>query len=218
MEKHILIGTPAFGGQVYSCYTRSLIGTFDLLKSMNIKCSIKFIDNQIVTRARNMITKVFMDNEEYTHLLFIDADIEWDPMSVILLLSHDKDCIIGLYPTKGYDKQDEKLSVKPSSVIESSIDENSPLVKVKYAATGFMLIKKNVFNIIDNKVEKFNLTIGKENIEISNYFDTGVVDKQYLTEDYYFSHIFANEGGEIYADMRVKLYHYGTHAYGSLIC
>ncbi len=51
----IFIATPCYGGLVYSSYTQSLLYTCMLLSSKNIKFEVKFINNQIVTRARNML-------------------------------------------------------------------------------------------------------------------------------------------------------------------
>ena len=54
-------------------------------------------------------------------------------------------------------------------------------------------------------------------IKVYNYFDCNVVNHNYLTEDYYFSHLFNKNGGQIYADKRIVLHHIGSHSYGSLI-
>jgi len=50
-----------------------------------------------------------------------------------------------------------------------------------------------------------------------NFFDCKVVDNDYLTEDFYFSHLFNESGGTIYADETISLRHMGTHEYGSLL-
>ena len=98
---NILIATPCYNGQVYASYTESLINTVNLLNSLNIKQNIHLIKNQLVTRARNMQAYLFLKEEnKYTHMMFIDADVVWDPRSLLLLLEHNKECVIGLYPNK----------------------------------------------------------------------------------------------------------------------
>ena len=47
-----------------------------------------------------MVAK-FLSKPESTHLMFIDADIGWEPWHLLLLLHHDKDVIGGMYPLKG---------------------------------------------------------------------------------------------------------------------
>ena len=41
-----------------------------------------------------------MDNKDYTHLLFIDAEIAFNPESVFRMLDLDEDVVTGVYPRK----------------------------------------------------------------------------------------------------------------------
>lgn len=215
----ILIATPAYGGLVYSKYTESLVYTCFMLKMMNVDFEIKYINNQIVTRARNMCSSIFLEDASFTHMLFIDADVVWNPMDVKKLIMHDKECVIGVYPNKHYRWEGEKLVLDPSSVLgELGEERKEELVRVKYGATGFMLLARNALERIKEKVDTFYLpgSKGKE-IKLYNFFDCKVVNHDYLTEDYYFSHLFNESRGEIYADMTINLKHMGTHEYGSLL-
>ena len=213
----ILIGTPAYAGQCYTGYTESLLYTMMLLSQFKIQANIKFINNQLVTRARNMICSLFMNNDSYTHLLFIDADIKWSPEHVLMLLQHDLECTIGIYPNKKYHKINQNLTLTSSSIITNPTIEKGTLVKVDKGATGFMLIKKSALIKIQNDVETFYLPSENGDILLHNYFDCKVVDNDYLTEDYYFSYLLNKNGGEIWADKRINLLHIGTHNYGELI-
>jgi choline kinase len=215
----LLIATPAYGGSVFTGFTQSLIYTCQMLTSMNIEFEVKFINNQIVTRARNMLTYLFMSNDTFTHMIFIDADITWSPMDIIKLIQHDLECVIGIYPNKRYIWVNDKLTLNPSSVIiENEIPNDKKLIKVKHAATGFMMLKKSAFERIKHEVDTFVLPGSKnEKITLHNYFDCNVVDHDYLTEDYYFSHLFNKNGGTIFADTSINLLHTGTHVYGELL-
>tara|TARA_Y100000389_G_C17457852_1_gene519409 strand:+ start:760 stop:1413 length:654 start_codon:yes stop_codon:yes gene_type:complete len=214
----ILIATPAYGGLVYSKYTESLVYTCFMLKMMNIDFDLKYINNQIVTRARNMCASIFLDNSSYTHLLFLDADVVWNPTDIQKLISHKKECIVGIYPNKKYHWKNNKLMLNPSSKIELPLKNNNPLQKIEYGATGFMLIARSSFEKIKDKVEIFYLPGSTgEKIKLYNFFDCKVVDNDYLTEDYYFCHLLNTSGGEVYADTSIKLNHMGTHEYGSLV-
>ena len=214
----VLIATPAFGGAVFSAYTEALLGTCMLLSQHGIEFNVKFINNQLVTRARNMLSSCFMNDSSFTHMLFIDADIVWRPEHVLMLLQHDEECTIGVYPNKRYFWENGNLIIKPSSSMLPTTDEvKPPLQLVKYAATGFMLLKRSALEKIQNDVEEFLLPNGKEMIRLHNYWDCKVINEDYLTEDYYFSYLFNKNGGKIYADMRIELRHIGPHEYGELI-
>ena len=217
---NILIGTPAYNATVSSQYTSSLISTCLLLKSMNIEFNVHFINNQIVTRARNMIAHIFMTGD-YSHLMFIDADIIWQPDDIVKLLNHEKECVIGIYPNKGYTKSENKMIVRPSSqIIENDPSKvyfyNENLVNIKRAATGFMMLTKAALERIQPDIEQFYLPCGDEVFLLYNYFNCMVVEKDYLTEDFYFSHLYLKNGGQIFADKTISLLHVGIHEYGSL--
>lgn len=212
---NIFIATPCYNGQLYASYTESLINTIKLFTSMNIKHNVHFIKNQLVTRARNMQSHLFLKPENnYTHMMFIDADVVWEPQHILWLLQHNKECTIGIYPNKNYDIN---YNLKPSSVIKKPFEvKDNYLFEIEKAATGFMLLNKAALERIKNDVDYFFLPSGIEptkNVKIYNFFDCNVVDHDYLTEDYYFSYLFKKNGGKIYADNRITLKHCGTHEY-----
>lgn len=214
----ILIATPAYGGQVCANYTESLLYTCKFLDKLQIEHEIKFINNQIVTRARNMLSSIFMENKSFTHMLFIDADIVWNPLDVKKLIDHNLECVIGIYPNKQYKKKNDKLFLLPSSKVYQPFECKDNLVRIEYGATGFMLLKREALERIQNDIETFNLPSGKdgEMIKLYNYFDCKVINNDYLTEDYYFSYLFNKNGGIIYADRTIHLRHIGAHEYGEL--
>ena len=221
----VLIATPAYGGQVYAEFTESLLSTCFTLAALDIQFDVKFINNQIVTRARNMLCHFFLDDPSFTHMIFIDADIVWKANDVVKLLKSDLDFVIGVYPNKKYMWVEDKLTLNPSSVFLKDEDNytkketrKEKYVAVKYAATGFTMFKRGVFDVVKDDVDTFFLPGNNgENIELHNYFDCNVVDKDYLTEDYYFSYLYRKNGGEIFADSTITLKHIGAHAHGELI-
>lgn len=213
---NILIATPAYGGNVCSKYTESLLQTIEMFQQLNINYTVKFINNQIVTRARNMLCHIFMNDDKYTHMMFIDADIVWKPCDILKLIKHNKECVIGIYPNKGYYWKENTLVLNPSSkILTHGISDQ--LIKIERGATGFMLLTKSALKRIEKDIETFLLPGSNKVEQLFNYFDCNVVDKDYLTEDYYFSYLFLKNGGEIYADPSINLFHIGNHVYGSLI-
>ena len=214
----ILIATPSYGGSVFTQYTESLLKTCFVLIENNIQFQVKFISNQIVTRARNMLSSLFLEDPSFTHMMFIDADIVWKAEDVKKLVDHDKECVIGIYPNKKYYWEKGNLILLPSSVIEShESTSSSTLVEVKYAATGFMLLSRSSLEKIKHEVDTFTLPSEKGIVHLHNYFDCNVVDNNYLTEDYYFSHLFRKNDGKIFADKSINLHHIGPHQYGTLL-
>lgn len=227
-EIHLFIATPCYNAQVTSKYTESLINTCIFLNEKNIKHTVKFINNHIVTKARNMLAHNFMNSElNFTHMLFIDADIIWKPQDVMNLLEHDLECVIGVYPNKQYyvskNESGKNINILSSSQLYQPIqikEDNEYLIKAEFAATGFMMLKKAGLKKIESCIQTFTMPLDNINHvkyeNVYNYFDCNVVNSQYLTEDYHFSLLLNKNGGDIYADKRIVLLHTGNHDYGSL--
>ena len=102
------------------------------------------------------------------------------------------------------------------------IDNN--LAKVKHVATGFMMIKREVFvkmmkSFPSTKyVDDVNFLKPDENEFAYALFDCGVEDGHYFSEDWLFCHRWTKMGNEIWIDVSINLTHTGTEEYtGSYI-
>ena len=209
----IFIGTPCFEGKVYCNYTSSLIKTLDLLRENGIDYEVHFMPNQIVTRARNILAYEFLSGN-FTHLLFIDADIQWKPQDVIKLINHKKELVVGLYANKSYlivesNNFFKKIQYSSTFFPENNIMDKNKLMEIKHGATGFMLIERCVFEKVIDLAPEFKYSSHTMN----DFFPCKVVDGDYLTEDYAFCQIWREKGGKIWADLSVCLNHEGWHSY-----
>ena len=92
------------------------------------------------------------------------------------------------------------------------------LQEVSKTGTGFMLIKRHVFEKLNAHpaVKPFNSDIGlppELNIHMKTYFDTAVRENRYYSEDWTFSENWRDLGGRIWVDKRVLLKHTGTYVF-----
>lgn len=248
---NLLIGTPCYGGLVYESYMRSIINLTNILNQNKIKYTLYTIGNEsLITRARNSIVAKFIGIDDFTHLLFIDSDITFDPNSVIKFLLKRKPVVGGCYPKKNIDWNIIKKTLKKNDNINNDVllakglnyavnliaESNSNQqnveiidgwVKVSNIATGFLLIEKNVFNILKEKYPNENYKNDVEGYmspESDNnfygFFDTMIhpISKRYLSEDYAFSQKWIDCGGEIWLDLTCSLTHTGTfHFKGNIL-
>ena len=222
----VFIATPCFGAQVSCYYTLSLLQTTQLLEKHGIGYMTAFLPNQIVTRARNLLTKSFLDSD-CTHLFFIDADIQWNPEDVLKLINHDKNVIIGLYPNKCYkfnnylnsggkinNAEDIYKVLEYSTAFQASVNKlhDNALMEVKHGATGFMMIKKDVIKQLTNHVDPYITPDSRETV--FDIFNCKVINNEYLTEDYYFCHLWRDVcNGKIWCDLSICLNHEGWHSF-----
>ena len=243
----VFIGTPCYGGMITADYFKSCMQLVALATTKKIELQFATIGNEsLITRARNTLVQLFMDGD-YTHLLFIDADIAFNPDSVLRMLVFNEDVVAGVYPRKAIDwaKVKKKLKEKPdmpedallATALQYNLNVKNPnrievkkgFIEVMDAATGFMLIKRNVFKKMAkqypelkfvpdqhlNQPHEKHLDYHKTSDWNYTFFDTMVEPKtkRYLSEDYAFCRLWQNIGGSIYADILSGMTHFGSYAF-----
>ena len=205
---------PCYGGQLTESTFMSFIKWGNTCRQLGIDWTVETMTNEsLISRARNTLTAKFLNTEGSTHLMFIDADIGWEPWHLLALLNHDKDVIGGLYPMKS-------LPVKWCVNGIPGTNENDPsgLVEVTKTGTGFLLMKRHVFEKLNQHpaVKPFTNDIGLDpvlNQYMKTYFDTAVREGRYYSEDWTFCENWRDLGHQIFVDKRVLLKHTGTYVF-----
>ena len=168
-ERKIMVATPMYGGMCGGQYTKSSVDLGQQAAKYGLDIGFYYIFNEsLITRARNYLVDEFM-RSHYTHLMFIDADIGFDPQDVLSLAAiadpdSDKEIVCGAYPKKTIAWEKIKRAVDKGAADEnpqalenyvgdfvfnpapgvSEIRINEP-VEVLEGGTGFMMIQKRVF-------------------------------------------------------------------------
>ena len=204
---------PCYGGQLSEQTFMSFIKWANTCRQLGIDWTVETMTNEsLISRARNTLTAKFLATEGSTHLMFIDADIGWEPWHLLVMLNRRVDVIGGLYPMKS-------LPVKWCvNGIPGQPDGPDGLIEVTKTGTGFMLIRREVFEKLNQHpaVRPFNNDIGLDpalNTHMKTYFDTAVRENRYYSEDWTFCENWRDLGGNIYVDKRVLLRHVGTYTF-----
>jgi hypothetical protein len=209
----IHICMPCYGGQLTEATFMSFIKWSNTCRQLGIDWTVETLTNEsLISRGRNTLAARFLHNKESTHLMFIDADIGWEPWHLLVMLNRDVDVIGGLYPMKN-------LPIKWCVNGFDGADEGPDgLQEVTKTGTGFMLIKREVFEKLDAHpaVKPFINDIGlpaELNPYMKTYFDTAVRENRYYSEDWTFCENWRDVGGKVWVDKRVLLRHSGTYVF-----
>lgn len=202
-ENKLFVATPMYGGMNHGMYMKSCLDLQSICSQYGIEIRFSFIFNEsLITRARNYLVDEFLRAEGFTHLLFIDADIHFDPRDVVACLALDKDVVGGPYPKKSIKWASVKEGVKKHPDIEPGDMEKlagdfvfNPVpgtekfsvaepVEVLEIGTGFMMVKRHVFDKFREAYPEFSYRpdhVGQANFDgqryIHAYFDT-VIDRK----------------------------------------
>lgn len=217
---HPQIAIPCYGGQLFESVFISSLKFVIYANKIGMNFSIDTMVNEsLITRGRNNLVAKMMENSASTHLMFIDADIGFEPDHIFQLLLHDKEVVGGMYPKKSL-PIDYVVNVAPSAVNpDKSIQCQGNLIPVTRLGTGFMMIKRNALQrMFDAYPEtKYTGNIGldrKFDPFMYALFDTCISkDKEYLSEDWTFCDRWRAIDGEIWADYTIKLDHTGHFRY-----
>ena len=207
------IAMPCYGGMLTESTFMSFIKWANTARQLNIDWTLETMVNEsLISRARNTLTAKFLNMPDATHLFFVDADIGWEPWHLLVLLNRDVDVIGGLYPMK-------TMPIKwVVNGFEGAEEGPDGLQEVSKAGTGFLLMKKHVFEKMNSHpaVKQYKNDIGLDPVYdqfLKTYFDTAVRQNRYYSEDWTFCENWRDIGGKIWVDKRVLLRHSGSYVF-----
>ena len=233
----LFISTPCYDAMMTMQYTISLLNLTNLLNREKIQFVIDFIGNEsLIPRARNNSLGKFMESD-FTHLLFIDSDIEFPAQAVLDLLNFDKDVVCCAYPKKDYNWNRFMASMQKETTSKESSDsrgldfsynaiydndknliKKGDFLKVRHASTGFMMIKREILESLANKPNALNLrtdSLYTTERELCGLFCCMIQDKQYLSEDFSFCERVNNIEGDVWINIHHNLNHIGKYSFKS---
>ena len=180
-KRKIFVATPMYGGMCSGQYCKSTADLSKLAQSYGIEIEFFYLFNEsLITRARNYCVDEFLRHERFTHLMFIDSDIGFNPDDILTLAAiaepeSDKQIVCGPYPKKCSSWEKVKVAVdkgygdeNPQALADYvgdyvfnpasgknqiRIDE---VAEVMEGGTGFMMIQRSAFEQYEKAYPEFH--------------------------------------------------------------
>jgi hypothetical protein len=230
----VFLATPCFGGLVAQHYMQSVLSLVQFAAQANFDITLALLGHDsLITRSRNTLVSQFLNTPSATHLLFIDADISFEPEQVYHMLRFDREFVAGIYPLKVIYWSDPALK---RAVTARETFHGAPLLYVGtlctgaeleregrfataiYCGGGFMLLKREVIERMAaaypesrySSVHAYSNARSDENYAL---FEC-MIDKEtsaYISEDFAFCQRWRDIGGKIWLDTEGKLVHIGGY-------
>lgn len=198
-------------------------------------------NESLVHRARMEMTAAFLASE-HTHLMWLDADIEYEAGEIAKLWNLGADIAVGAYSMK---RPDRPLSAWKDGKLVRLEDCPKEPFEVDCAGTGFFMVKREVLEAVAQHlvawetkaatlIDRLSGIVTVDELATLKRMQSGVaasyagpdgrVPALWMTpiwadglesEDYHFCRIAREAGFQVIMDPSVRLTHWGQFGYGA---
>lgn len=199
---NLLLAIPCQGGKLEAETAQGLLGFEAICRTVGVEHDILFTVNEaLVSRSRNKYIDNFISNPSFTHLIFIDADMEFNAGDIFKLIDRKKDVISAICPKKVFPISPACAFERSSSdETKASRDETGELLEASMVGAAFMVIRRRA---IEKMIEAY---------EDSCLFNPIEGDPS-GGEDNAFCRRWKSLGGKIWLDPSIEIGHIGRHIY-----
>ena len=166
-----------------------------------------------VDAARNQLATDAL-GQGFAELMWVDADVAFDPADVEKLRGHDLPFTCGLYPKKGPRQFAAEFLPGTTSV---KLGRHGGLVEVRYCGFGFAHVRREVFEAVQKHSDLPTCNLRFNSPLVPFFQPLAVPDPGgwwSLSEDYAFCERARRAGFVVMADTTIRLWHVGTYRYG----
>jgi len=235
-ETKILVAIPCYGQVMKTPFVISLMQLTQRLAQHKINFGILIFGDSLIPRARNNFASVILHDPQYSHMLFLDCDIEFPPDAILHMLDMEKDIIGTAYTRKNINwsniAEAAKAGMEPQGLPEvggnlvavstgnTPVEYGEPL-KVTHAGTGLMLIRRTVFERMRDAYPELKYELGdnepgKAERKVAWDFFAGMIDPDahiLLSEDSAFCRRASAVGIETWLLTCHRTVHWGDYGF-----
>jgi predicted O-methyltransferase YrrM len=196
----VMLATTAYDSPDAS-YTFSIARSREALSAAGIQSAYYLLQSNChVDDARNAVARDFLESD-CSDLVCLDADVSWEPQTLVALCRIEKDLVGGIYP---YRRESDEETMPVRHLPELKVEGD--LIEVEGLPTGFMKIKRHVIETMAVTAKRYLKDEGTPHPVLfeRDYFGGGR-----RGGDIRFCMVWREMGGKVYAAPELRLGHCG---------
>lgn len=202
----IMIGTPTYTGEVHARFCESLMQAFVWCLYHKVELELVVASRfSLIQYARNYLLHRFLSKPDYTHLMWIDSDVGFDPRAIMQLLEHDKEVVGGVYPVK---------SIPVWFPYEPLEARSTGLHRAKSMPGGFLLCKRSALELVSKDAPTYRHQHDGNEILTRHVFEIVREGDVLLGEDIILCRKLRDAGVELWCDPDLYFRHCGMFEWG----
>lgn len=159
----VFVATPSYDCTTHWRYTESMTAAFVYAAYHRVELELNLAARfTLIQYARNYLVQQFLADDSFTHMLWVDADLGFDPRAPLKLLQAERDVVAGVYPVK---TSPAWFPFEPTGEIDGE------LVEAKTLPTGFLLVSRAAIEAVAAPAPVYTLYHGGREIPCPHVFD-----------------------------------------------
>lgn len=211
MNPGIYIGIPTYDGKLDWRTAAGLIEVARFCGEKHLSICVDVVPGDaFIGKARDTLVHRFLKHTDWEDFIFVDADVGFNLEGIKALMRCQEDIVGGLYRVKSDKVQFPGLMWEPVRANER--DQN--LVKMQYLPTGFMRIKRRVFEKMQEKwPDNYYYCGAAKGDKMHEFFPHGRTEHHFHGEDIKFCMNAIECGFDIWAVQDIDMAHTGPKTY-----
>lgn len=202
----VFLAVPTYSG-LAAGFSFALFHSADALRDAGIQHELALYSGDChVDDARNRLVRDFLETD-CTDLVFIDADLRWEPDDLVKLLKYDRDVVGSTYPFKADD-----AGYPVALMGGDAVADKDGLLEVYALPTGFLRIKRHVLQALADQAIKFHPK-SDDRSDFPLIFERQVHNGYRRGGDYAFCNKWRGMGGKIHFAPEFEFEHFGEHSW-----
>jgi hypothetical protein len=205
----VMVATPTYTGAVaHECAQSMTIAAVHCATKGIILEWVFAAGFSLVQNGRNWLNAEFLDRPEFTHLLWLDDDLNFAPGAIVTLLARNLDAVGGVYTTKH-----PTAAIFPYQAKGPVVDG---LQEVLRLPGGFLLVSRRAAEAVAAACGNwYELEHDGKKRMSPHVFEVIVKDEKMWGEDFVYCERLMHAGFKVYVETNLPFGHIGRYSWNA---